>query len=155
MIKLKAKQFHDGCEFLSHLETFKQYASVPDDSRDALLSGLLRTALAKVGEFADRALIKTTYVLTTEVGEDGSVKLYMGGGTVHSVTDGNGTEMSFEQPAQGVLKVLHTGTVVVEYTTEPEEADVEMHMTTVSRYATALYDGEATETLNTILNEAL
>ena len=53
------------------LEEFRQYASVPDNSRDALLLALLKTAVLKVQEFADRALVKCTVRQTARVPESG------------------------------------------------------------------------------------
>ena len=42
------------------LEEFKQYASIPDGSRDAMLLSILKNAILKVQEYGDRALIPCT-----------------------------------------------------------------------------------------------
>ena len=60
------------------LEAFKQYASVPDDGRDALLLGLLRSAIYRVQEYADRALLKCRVRQTGEAdAKTGQIRLYL------------------------------------------------------------------------------
>lgn len=157
---LKVLKIEDGTEFggqqlNSMLEGFKQYASVPDGTRDALLRSLLRQAVRRVQEYADKALVRTRLQLEAEPGQDRVVRLYMGGGEVVSVTRPGVGALDFEVLSRDKVKVPGRGAVVVEYVTEPVLEDVEVCTPTVYRYATALYDGETTETLNAILNEVL
>lgn len=136
------------------LEAFKQYASVPDDGRDALLNRLLRSALLRVQEYADRAVVGTNLRLTIEVPQDGIVTLYEGGGDVTSVTDEMGGEIDYDPlPGHRLQLNARRGRAVIEYTTHPLEGDTEYLMPTVYRYATALYDGEDQKVLDAILAE--
>ena len=158
------------------LDEFKMYASVPVEPadsesdtlgpRDTMLMSFLRSALLRVQEYADVALVQTTYQLTTVVGEDHTVRLYPGG-YVQEVTDEEGNAISGHYVSGDRIWLdARPGTVVkVTYTTQevPELSDTPLAppedlarlKPTVFRYATALYDGETTEVLNGILNEAL
>ena len=139
------------------LEAFRQYASVPDDSRDALLLAMLKASVLKVQEFADKALAVTTLRVTAKVPEgSGVIRLYMGGGDVTHCTADTGEEVPFDSLPGGRLQLfVRRGTVQVTYTTRPNEGDRQALLPTVLRYATALYDGEEADALNRILTEAL
>ena len=137
------------------LGQLKQYASVPDDSRDALLDDLLVNAVQRVQEFADKALAVTTVRLTATVPGSGVVRLYMGGGTVTACTTDDGEGVDFTLLPGGRLRpAIRAGrTVQVTYTTTPNSGDRHALLPVVLRYATALYDGEDGDTLNNILKE--
>lgn len=153
MPRLELISFDDGfCR--SYLEQFKQYASVPDDSRDALLNSLLKAAVLKVQEFADTAIAACTYRVTAAVPPSGVVCLYMGGGDIVELEDGEGEPVRFDPlPGGRVQTYVRTGTVKVTYKTVPNEGDRERLLPTVFRYGTALYDGEEAGVLNRILME--
>ena len=154
MAQLVVISIEDGfCR--SMLEQFKQYASVPDNSRDALLQQLLQSAVLRVQEFADRPIVRTKVQQTVTVPNgSGIVRLYMGGGDIESVTSEDGTELAFDPLPGGRLQLFRrSGTVTITYTTTPSEGELERLLPTVFRYATALYDGEDSEVLNKILME--
>ena len=140
------------------LAAFKEYASVPDSSRDALLTTLLRTALLKVQEYANRPLMgcKCRQIVTVPV-DSGIVRLYLGGGTVVSIKDEiTGEDVPYDPLTGGRLLLYTRGrSVAITYTVASSSPDVSRLTPVVYRYATALYDGEDTEVLNGILNEAL
>ena len=140
------------------LEPFKQYASVPDDSRDALLESLLKSAILRVQEYADRALLVCRVRQTgAPDAETGLFRLYLGGGEEVSVAlADSGETASYTQKTANLLAVpVYGAPVVVEFTTVKDQAWREQAKPTVFRYATALYDGEPVEALNAILNEVL
>ena len=140
------------------LEAFKQYASVPDDGRDALLLGLLRSAIYRVQEYADRALLKCRVRQTGEAdAKTGQIRLYLGGGEVVSVAyDYGGEEAPYTQNADDLLTVQARGSAVsVIFDTKPLRSWREEAQPTVFKLATAMYDGEDTATCNAILNEVL
>lgn len=140
------------------LEPFKQYASVPDDGRDAMLLHLLKSAILRVQEYADRAILRCRVRQTGESDpETGLFRLYLGGGEDLSVTyDYGGEEASYTQKEANLLRILPRGSAVAaEFTTVPLDSWREQARPTVLRYATALYDGEDPATLNSILNEVL
>lgn len=140
------------------LEALKQYASVPDSSRDAMLSRLLKSALLRVQEFADCALLQCEVVQTSPADEEtGRIRLYLGGGEVTGVSDHESGAAAEFTAKSGVVIVpgMRGKDVDVAFTTEPVQGDIERCMPTVLRYATALYDGEEQMTLNRILLEVL
>ena len=154
MAQLVVISIEDGfCR--SMLEQFKQYASVPDNSRDALLQQLLQSAVLRVQEFADRPIVRTKVQQTVTVPNgSGIVRLYMGGGDIESVTSEDGTELAFDPLPGGRLQLFRrSGTVTITFTTAPDEGEQARLLPTVFRYATALYDGEDSEVLNKILME--
>ena len=155
MPRLELISFDDGfCR--SYLEQFKQYASVPDDSRDALLNSLLKAAVLKVQEFANTALAACTCRVTAAVPASGIVRLYMGGGDITECVDAAGEFVRFDPlPGGKVQTFIRKGTVKVTYETVPNEGDRERLLPTVFRYGTALYDGEDPDTLKRILLETL
>jgi hypothetical protein len=155
MPRLELISFDDGfCR--SFLEQFKQYASVPDDNRDALLASLLKTAVLKVQEFADTAIAACTYRVTAAVPASGIVRLFMGGGDIVELEDGNGEPVRYDPlPGGRVQTFVRTGAVKVTYQTVPNEGDRKRLLSTVFRYGTALYDGEDPDVLKRILMETL
>ena len=156
MARLEVITVEDGfCRGL--LEQFKQYASVPDDSRDALLVSLLRTALLRVQESADRALLSCTVRQTCLVPEaTGKIRLYLGGGEIVSITGDWREPVPFDPlPGPYVQTYVRGKAVEVVFTTDPKEADRAELMPTVFRYATALYDGEDAAVLASILKEVV
>ena len=143
---------------LSLLEEFKQYASMPDGSRDAVLRGLLQSAILRVQEYGDRALVECTARQIATVDEEtGVLRLYLGGGDVESITDTiGGNSVDYEAIAGGKLRVSARGREVeVVFKAKPVPGELERCKATVLRYATALFDGDNTEVLNSILNEVL
>ena len=143
---------------LSLLEEFKQYAAVPDGSRDAVLTGLLTTALLRVQEYGDRALVACVAKQVCMVPEDsGVIRLYLGGGDVESIRKTNdGNSVPFDPLAGGKVQTLVRGCEVeVVFKTKPEPGALDGAKATVLRYATGLFDGDDTPTLNSILNEVL
>lgn len=139
------------------LTDFKTYASIPDDSQDTYLRKLLRNAVLKVQEYADRAIIECTLRVTLRVpAATGIVKLYMGGGNIASCTDDRGNEVAYDVLTGGRIATFVRDTdVTVQYTTIPSEADSTALLQTVLRYATADYDGAETAELNRIMTEGV
>ena len=137
------------------LEELKQYASVPDDSRDALLNTLLRNAALRVQESADKAILKTKLRLTVQIPTSGIIRLYMGGGDVEECVDEKGESLRFDPLPGGRLQLYRRGgEATVTYKTQPVQAVLDSLRHTVIRYATADYDGATTQELNQILSEA-
>lgn len=154
MMKILHTAEAPGCEQM--IEEMKQYAGIADDSRDAMLHNLFNAAVRRVQEYADKALVKSTVVLTVDLDETGRMaRLYMGGGEIVRVEDSRGNAVPYEAVSKGMLKVSGNGVVEIEYVTDPSEADFDECKMTVYRYATAMFDGEPTDVLNSILNEVL
>lgn len=155
MPRLEVIHVEDGfCRGM--LEDLKQYASIPDDSRDAMLQRILRNAALRVQEYADRPFLETTLRLTAEVpAGTGIVSLYMGGGDISGCTDAAGEFVRFDPLPGGRVQLFQREiAVTITYTTKPTEWDREALYHTVLRYATADYDGAETKELNAILSEA-
>ena len=143
---------------LRWLEEFKQYCSVPDNGRDALLERLLRSAIMRVQEYSNRALVVCRVRQTARSNpETGLLRLYLGGGkdlTVRFVD--TPFPASYEPTGGGSIFVRPRGAAVTaEFTTDPVRSWLDEAKPTVFRYATALYDGQSAEALGSILNEVL
>lgn len=138
------------------LEEFKQYASIPDNSRDAMLLSLLKNAILKVQEYGDRALLPCTVTQYSRVPPTGVVRLYLGGGDIYGLVNvKSGDFVPFEPLPGGKVNLYQRGIEVrIVYATKPTEADCIKARPAILRYATALYDGEEVETLNKILSES-
>jgi hypothetical protein len=140
------------------LEPFKQYASIPDDGRDALLEGLLRSALLQVQEYGDRALLRCRVRQTAHSdAKTGQIRLYLGGGVELSARtlDGEICPVCEQKAADIVVVSPRDADVVVEFDTVPLESWLVQAQPTVLRLATAMYDGASAEVRNSILNEVL
>lgn len=158
MPNLKVLSIEQDAPVLAELLTqLKQYASVPDNSRDGLLSALVQGAALTVQEFADRAVVQTRLQLTATRGKSGTIRLYQGGGTIESVVDADtGTPVAYVIVGDESIRVPDfPKTMVVTYTTNPSEGDLVRLRPTLLRYATAVYDGATSEELNKILMETL
>jgi len=155
MARLEVIHVEDGfCRGM--LEDLKQYASIPDDSRDAMLQRILRNAALRVQEYADRPFLETQCRVTADVPMAGGiVQLYMGGGDIDECVDADGEFMRFDPLPGGKVQCFRRGVPVsITYTTRPTDGDREALYHTVLRYATADYDGAETKELNQILTEA-
>ena len=139
------------------LEDFKAYASIPDDGQDTYLLKLLRNAVLRVQEYADRAIVECELRVTVQVpAATGIVKLYLGGGNVSSCKNERGEDVPYDNLTEGRLATfVRDGSVTVQYTTVPNAADRDALLQTALRYATADYDGAETAELNRILTEGV
>jgi len=139
---------------VSQLAMLKQYASVPDSSRDALLKLLLTRAMKTVQEAADKSLLPSTLTLTvTEREDNAAIRLYQTPDTIESVKDGKGEAIDYVRKGNSLLPRSFTETVVVTYTTRPDPAQADSLFAVVLQYATALYDGASSEELAQILSQ--
>ena len=135
-------------------EQFKQYASVPDNSRDALLEGCLKRAMLEVQSYSDKALLDCTFELTaTDVRKGDSIKLYRGGSVVESVKNGKGEDIGFRQEDGLIVLDQAAKTVVVRYRNTVKGSELERLQPVVWQYAVGLYDGEDPRTLANILKQ--
>lgn len=132
------------------LEQFKAYASIADNAQDSLLQAILSKAVLSVQQKADRSLIACTFELYEDEVEGNAVRLYQTVSQVVSVKhEGNGVAYSFIGRR---VHVAHSS-VTVTYKTEPHLADIDTLLPIVYQYATALYDGEDSKTLASILSQ--
>lgn len=132
------------------LQTFKQYASVADNGRDALLSSMLTLAVLRVQEVADRSLLACTIRLTDDEAYYG-VRLYQSATEIVSVKDAKGGEPIWSQEGRDIY--TKADAVEVVYKTAPLASSIDSLLPIVYQYATALYDGEDTRTLANILKQ--
>lgn len=129
---------------------FKAYASVADESQDALLESLLLRSVLRVQEMADRTILGCRFRLAENEVEDGVIRLYQSVKSIDRVTDGEGNEIRYTR-ANRTLSCGVVDAVVVEYTTEATAGNVDELLPVVYQYATALYDGQDSRTLAAIL----
>lgn len=132
------------------LTGFKAYASVADESQDALLESLLIRAVLQVQEMADRSILGCRFRLSEDEIEDGVIRLYQSVKSVDRVADGEGNEVRYTR-ANRTISCGVTNGLVVEYTTEATEGNISDLMPVVYQYAAALYDGQDSRTLAAIL----
>lgn len=136
------------------LEKLRQYASVPNDQRDALLMGCLKKALLTIQAHTDTALLHCTIRMTVpDVKRGESFKLYQGGRRILSVKDQDGNQPLFCQDEDRITIKQACQRVIVTYENEVLPAEALKLEPTAWQYATALYDGEDAATLADILKQ--
>lgn len=133
------------------LTQMKAYAAVADGAQDSLLSALLLRAVLRVQEIANKSLLACTFELREDEVEDNLVRLYQTTSEVVSVSTPEGHRLYWEHRSNGIR--VYDDSVVVVYKTEPRDGDVENLLPVVFQYATALYDGQDTKTLASILSQ--
>lgn len=135
-----------------HLAMFKQYASVPDSSRDALLNAMLKRAFLVIQEVTDKSLLSSEFELTVDERERGDefVRLYGTPVEVLSVKNGAGHDVAYHWAYNVISLEEFAAEVRIRYKTAPVMADAVRLLPKVYAYATALYDGD-TEEQNKIL----
>lgn len=133
------------------LEQMKAYAAAPDGAQDSLLSALLLRAVMRVQEIANKSLLACTFELHEDEVEDNTVRLYQTVSEVVSVNTPVGHRLYWEPRANGIR--VYEDSVVVIYRTEPRDGDIEDLLPVVFQYATALYDGQDTQSLASILSQ--
>lgn len=152
MIDVKVIQSTDP--HADQLEKLRQYASVPNDQRDALLMSCLKKALLTIQAHTDTALLHCTIRMTVpDVKRGESFKLYQGGRRVVSVKDQDGNEPLFSQDEDRITIKQACQRIIVEYQNEMLPAEALKLEPTAWQYATALYDGEDAATLADILKQ--
>ena len=132
------------------LEQFKAYASIADNSQDSLLQAILSKAVLSVQQKADRSLIACTFELSEDEIEDNAVRLYQ---TVSQVVSVKGKAAELYWEPRGHSLRVYGDSVTVVYKTEPRAGDIDDLLPIVYQYATALYDGEDSKTLASILSQ--
>ncbi len=140
----------------AQLDMLKQYASVPDNSRDALLKLLLTRAMKTVQDAAGKTMLPCTLKLTVSERErvDGNVvKLYHTPEEIISCVSGEDDEIGFERSGNVLQLFAFAETVVVTYKTRPDPTQADSLFAVVLQYATALYDGADSSTLAQILSQ--
>lgn len=136
------------------LEKLRQYASVPNDQRDALLMSCLKKALLTIQAHTDTALLHCTIrMMVPDVKNGESFRLYQGGRRVVSVKDQDGNEPRFSQDEDRITIKQACQRIIVEYQNEVLPAEALKLEPTAWQYATALYDGEDAATLADILKQ--
>lgn len=151
MIRLNLISSDDiRCDWLQEL---KRYASVPDDSQDALLRSLMRRAALEVQEYADSSLLACSFRLDVTGNEENRIRLYQTVSEVVSVTGGDGVSLGYSLSGSYVTLSVPSETVSIIYDTVPDEAEVGRLLPVAIRYATALYDGQDNVELDKIIAE--
>lgn len=132
------------------LGQFKAYASIADNSQDSLLEAILTKAVLSVQQKANRSLIACTFELSEDEIEDNAVRLYQTVSQVVSVR-GKAAELYWEPRGHSIR--VYGDSVTVVYKTEPRAGDIDNLLPIVYQYATALYDGEDSKALASILSQ--
>lgn len=135
------------------LEQFKQYASIADNAQDSLLNALLLRACLRVQEMANKSILACTFELHEDEVEDNAVRLYQTVSEVVSVQSPVGHGLYWEPRGRSIR--VYEPSVVVTYRTEPRQTDIDNLLPMVYQYATALYDGQDSRTLASILTQCL
>ena len=137
-----------------HLEQYKQYASVPDDSRDGILQKLLKTAMLAVQEFSDTAMLPCTLELTAnDVKKGEAIRLFQGGTEVLSVVDEDGNPVEYQREAGRIRTLKGCRALVVTYKNTVNPPQAEKLLPISWELATAIYDGEDTKVQGAILKK--
>lgn len=137
-----------------HLEQFKQYASVPDSSRDGVLHKMLKRAMLAVQAFSDVAMLPCTIEMTvTDVRKGETVRLYQGGKEVLSAIDQDGKSVEFIQEGNRLRIQSSCTAMVLVYRNEVNVPHAELLQPVCWELATAIYDGEDTKVQGAILKK--
>ena len=149
MVKLRV--IEQGKPTDGALNMLMKYAAVFDEGQKEILSSCLVRAMDMVQRTADVALLPGRWrIVATEY--NGEIKVYMGG-MVESVSGRQGEAIPFNQYGDKVFVSGDYAEVV--FTTEVDPAQYDVLFPVVLKYATALYDGEDSVELNSILKEAM
>ena len=149
MVKLRV--IEQGTPTDTALPMLMRYAAVFDEGQKEVLSSCLVRAMDIIQRTADVALLAGRWrIVASEY--NGEIKVYMDG-VVESVTDRNGLAIPFQQVGDKVFVSGDYAEVV--FTTKVDAAQYDALFPVVLKYATALYDGNDTVTLNSILKEAM
>lgn len=137
-----------------HLEQFKQYASVPDNSRDGILQKMLKRAMLAVQAHSDIAMLPCTIKMTvTDVCRGETVRLYQGGKEVLSATDQAGESVEYTQEGNRLRIARSCKALVVVYRNQMNVPQAELLQPVCWELATAIYDGEDTKVQGSILKK--
>lgn len=149
MVKLRIIEQGEPSE--SVMMALAKYAAVIDEGQKDILKGCLVRALDIIQRYADVALLPGRWRI---VASDyaGEIKVYMGG-KVQNVSGRHGEALPYEQIGDKVMVGGEYAEVV--FTTEVVMAEFNSLLPVVLKYATALYDGEDSVKLNSILKEAM
>lgn len=140
---IKTRIIESGEPQADHLEQFKQYASVPDDSRDGVLQKMLKRAMLAVQEHSDTAILPCKIELTvTDVQPGETVRLYQGGSDVLSATDQDGNAVAFAREGDRLRIQQRCAALVVVYQNTVNTPEAEALQPVIWQLATAIYDGE-------------
>ena len=149
MVKLRV--IEQGKPTDGAMNMLMKYAAVFDEGQKEILSSCLVRAMDMVQRTADVALLPGRWrIVATEY--NGEIKVYMGG-LVESVSGRQGEAIPFKQYGDKVFVSGEYAEVV--FTTEVDPAKYDVLFPVVLKYATALYDGEDSVELNSILKEAM
>ena len=132
------------------LAGMKAYAAIADDANDAWITTCLTRAVLTVQEKADKSLIACTFCVSEEDAQ-GGVRLYQSVDNILKVADGTGAECAFS--VIGRMVYTMTDSASVTYTTMPKQGSIDQLLPVVYQYATALYDGQDSRTLASILEQ--
>ena len=137
-----------------HLEQFKQYASVPDNSRDGILQKMLKRAMLAVQAHSDIAMLPCTIEMTvTDVCKGETVRLYQGGTEVLSVENQDGESVEFTQEGNRLRIQSSCKALVVVYRNSVNVPEAEALQPVCWELATAIYDGEDAKVQGDILKK--
>ena len=149
MVKLRV--IEQGKPTDGALNMLMKYSAVFDEGQKEILSSCLVRAMDMVQRTADVALLPGRWrIVASEY--NGEIKVYMGG-VVENVSGRHGEAIPFQQYGDKVFVSGDYAEVV--FTTEVDPAQYDDLFPVVLKYATALYDGEDTVELNSILKEAM
>lgn len=132
------------------MEGLKGYAAIADNGNDAWLRTCLTRAVLTVQEKADKSLIPCTFCVQ-EDDATGGIRLYQNVENIIGVRDAEGNGCSFSVIGRMVY-VMHDKASVT-YRTMPMQGNIDLLLPVVYQYATALYDGQDSRTLASILEQ--
>lgn len=127
------------------LEDVKTYANITGTSRDEELSSMLLSAICKVEDILNVSLSPNALRLITE-GAVTRQRLYLlPVKTIVSCKDAvTGEDVSYKEDCdKSQIFFSEPSDVVIEYTTEPLDINIQIYKHNVLEYCSALFDGVA------------
>lgn len=132
------------------LPVLKRYVGAVDESQDAILQQMLTSAALEIQAHADVSVLPCEMELRIDNNDGDVVRLHQTPCGVTSVATPDGQAVDYAVEG-GLVRTdgVHES-LVIDYTTAPDEAECGRLLPLVFQYAAALYDGQTDELIKII-----
>ncbi len=132
------------------LPVLKRYVGAVDESQDAILQQMLTAAALEIQAHADVSVLPCEMELRIDDNDSDVIRLYQTPKEVASVTTPGGQAVEYSRNGDEVRTDGVHESLVIDYTTAPDEAECGRLLPLMFQYAAALYDGQTDELIKII-----